>query len=158
MTPYSNNHASDHALEPPKSLSGLSLLRVKLTTPANWIQLIQFGVVGLSGFVVNFAVYAACVKALHLHYLVAAVVAWSVAVTNNFFWNRHWTFRHKRDARHYALQWMRFILVSAAALVPNLLILRILVEGGMDKILAQVIAVCLVTPMSFLGNRLWSFR
>src|SRR3954470_9821684 len=152
-----NSRASEHALDQPATLSGLSLLRVKLTTPANWLQLIQFGLVGASGFLVNFAVYAACVKGAGLHYLVAAVGAWSVAVTNNFFWNRHWTFRHKRDARHYALQWMRFIVVSGASLVPNLLILRILVEGGMDKILAQVIAVCLVTPISFLGNRLWSF-
>jgi putative flippase GtrA len=153
-----DTRASEHALDPPPVSFG-ALLREKLTTPANWLQLVQFGLVGASGFVVNFAVYAACVKALGLHYLVAAVGAWSVAVTNNFFWNRHWTFRHRRDASHYALQWMRFIVVSAAALAPNLLILRLLVEsGGMDKIVAQVIAVCLVTPVSFLGNRLWSFR
>ena len=142
---------------PPLSFAGV--LREKLTTPANWLQLVQFGLVGASGFAVNFVVYAACVKGFGLHYLVAAVAAWSVAVTNNFFWNRHWTFRHRRDARHYALQWMRFIVVSAAALVPNLLILRLLVENaGMGKITAQMIAVCLVTPVSFLGNRLWSFR
>jgi putative flippase GtrA len=34
----------------------------------------------------------------------------------------------------------------------------VFVESGMDKILAQAIAVVLVTPLNFLGNKLWSFR
>jgi putative flippase GtrA len=49
-------------------------------------------------------------------------------------------------------------MVSLAALIPNLIVLDILVRGGMGKVVAQVIAVCLVVPISFLGNRLWSFR
>ena len=131
--------ASDHAIERPATLTGLPLLRKKLTTPANWVQLVQFGLVGASGFVVNTCVYAFCVKVLDVHYLVAAIIAWGVAVSNNFFWNRHWTFRHKRDARHYAVQWMRFILVSLAALIPNLLLLRLFVEyAGMDLSLIHI--------------------
>jgi putative flippase GtrA len=29
---------------------------------------------------------------------------------------------------------------------------------GVDKIVAQAIAVVLVTPLNFIGNKLWSFR
>jgi putative flippase GtrA len=29
---------------------------------------------------------------------------------------------------------------------------------GLDKVLAQAIAVVLVVPLNFLGNKLWSFR
>jgi len=32
------------------------------------------------------------------------------------------------------------------------------VEAGLGKIVSQAIAVVLVTPLNFLGNKLWSFR
>ena len=48
--------------------------------------------------------------------------------------------------------------MSACALVPNLLILHLLVSAGYGKIVGQVIAVIVVTPISFLGNKLWTFR
>jgi putative flippase GtrA len=129
-----------------------------LRRPEQWWQLIQFGLVGSSGFVVNFAVYAVCLKGFGLHYMASAVVAFGVAVANNFLLNRLWTFRKRRDSRHAAAQGMRFLVVSACALVPNLAILHVLVSAGQGKIMGQVVAVIVVTPISFLGNKLWTFR
>ena len=63
--------------------------------PANWLQLVRFGLVGGVGFVVNLAVYTLFVHGVGVDYRVASVVAWLVAVLNNFVLNRHWTF----DAR-----------------------------------------------------------
>jgi putative flippase GtrA len=37
-------------------------------------------------------------------------------------------------------------------------VLAALVSSGLGKILAQVIAIILVTPLNFLGNKLWSFQ
>jgi dolichol-phosphate mannosyltransferase len=150
-------NASDTVLAAPR-LSRLHRSRRFVATPANWLQLVQFGVVGASGFAVNLVVYATCLKVFSLHYLASAVVAFAVAVTNNFFWNRHWTFRHRRDRRHAALQGARFLFVSALALIPNLILLHLFVSAGVGKVLAQVLAVCLVVPVSFLGNKLWSFN
>jgi dolichol-phosphate mannosyltransferase len=141
-------------LERPPALTLWTALR----RPEQWWQLIQFGLVGSSGFVVNFAVYAMCLKVFGLHYLASAVIAFCVAVANNFLLNRHWTFRRYRDASHAATQGVRFLIVSACALVPNLLILQLLVSAGHGKIAGQVIAVIIVTPISFLGNKLWTFR
>jgi dolichol-phosphate mannosyltransferase len=141
-------------LEPPPSLSLWSALR----RPEQWWQLIQFGLVGSSGFVVNFVVYAICLKAFSLHYMASAVIAFAFAVANNFLLNRHWTFSHKRTVRHPAEQGFRFLLVSACALIPNLLILHLFVSAGQGKIMGQVLAVIIVTPISFLGNKLWTFR
>jgi putative flippase GtrA len=33
-----------------------------------------------------------------------------------------------------------------------------LVALGMDKIPAQALAILVVTPLNFIGNKLWSFR
>jgi putative flippase GtrA len=125
--------------------------------PANWLQLMRFGLVGASGFVVNLAVYALCVHALGVPYQGAAVLAWLVAVTNNFVINRHWTFDASAGPIHF--QAIRFFVVSLIAFGFNLVLLTLFVEaGGMAKVPAQAIAVVASTPLNFIGNKLWSFR
>ena len=133
----------------------LRVLRA-LRAPHNWVQLAKFCVVGASGYVVNLAVYTALLKCAGLHYLASAFCSFLVAVANNYWWNRHWTFRGTRG--HFAYQGMRFAVVSAVALAANLAILRLLVGLGVGKVLAQAIAIIAVTPLNFLGNKLWSFR
>jgi dolichol-phosphate mannosyltransferase len=90
-----------------------------------------------------------------MHYVPAAVCSFLVAVTNNYTWNRLWTFRAQRG--HVAYQGMRFLVVSTLALLANLVVLHFLVEAGASKVLAQAIAIVLVTPVNFIGNKLWSF-
>ena len=126
-----------------------------LRRPANWLQLVKFCVVGASGYAVNLGVYTALVHGAGVHYLAAAACSFAVAVTNNYTWNRVWTFRARRG--HLYFQGLRFLIVSLCALAANLLVLRALVGLDLDKVAAQATAIVLVTPLSFLGNRLWSF-
>ena len=128
---------------------------VALRRPANWLQLAKFCTVGASGYVVNLAVYATLL-AVGVHYLPAAVCSFLVAVTNNYLWNRVWTFRHRRG--HLVFQGFRFLLVSTVALAANLAFLSVLVALGVPKLPAQAIAIALVTPWNFVANKLWSFR
>jgi putative flippase GtrA len=122
----------------------------------NWVQLAKFCTVGATGYAVNLAVYTALLRWAGLHYLAAAVGSFAVAVANNYLWNRVWTFRGQRG--HFAYQGLRFLVVSVLALGANLICLRILVALGLGKIVAQAIAIVLVTPLNFVGNKLWSFR
>ena len=122
----------------------------------NWEQLAKFCLVGLSGYAVNLGVYTLLLRAASWHYLAAAAVSFLVAVTNNYTWNRLWTFRRQRG--HVAYQGLRFLVVSAVALAANLGFLAALVGLGMEKIPAQAVAIVLVTPLNFAGNKLWSFR
>ena len=125
--------------------------------PANWLQLVRFGLVGGVGFIVNLIVYTLFVHSVGVDYRVASVVAWLVAVANNFVLNRHWTF----DARggRARFQAMRFLVVSLVAEAFSLLLLTLFVEGaGIAKVAAQALAVAGSMPLNFLGNKLWSFR
>ena len=122
---------------------------------SNWEQLAKFCVVGASGYVVNLAVYVTLVN-WGLHYSLAAACSFLVAVTNNYTWNRLWTFRGQRG--HIAYQGARFFLVSLLALAANEVLLTGFVAAGIGKVVAQAIAVVLVTPINFVGNKLWSFR
>ena len=129
--------------------------RAALGRPQNWLQLARFCAVGASGYVVNLAVYTLLLHGAGLHYLLAATGSFLVAVTNNYTWNRVWTFRHQRG--HIGYQGLRFVVVSTLALLANLAILYVLVRLGLGKVLAQAIAIVLVTPLNFVGNKLWSF-
>lgn len=127
-----------------------------LSRSHNWLQLAKFCAVGASGYAVNLAVYTALLRGADLHYLGAATCSFLVAVTSNYTWNRVWTFRGDRG--HVAYQGLRFLVVSTVALVANLALLKGLVELGAGKVVGQAIAIVLVTPLNFVGNKLWSFR
>ena len=132
-------------------------VRHGIRKPHNWFQLGRFVAVGASGYVVNLAVFAACVHLLAVNYKLAAVVAFVVSVANNFWWNRHWTFSAK--AAHPAAQGLRFFAVSLVAFGFSYVVLVSLVDGaGMAKVVAQAISIAAGTPLSFVGQKLWSFR
>jgi putative flippase GtrA len=131
-------------------------VRVGLRRRGNWLQLLRFGLVGASGYAVNLAVFGTLLAVAHLHFRLAAVGAFLVAVSNNYTWNRLWTFRDQRG--HVGYQGLRFLAVSTAVLGANVGVLSLLVLAGVDELPAQAAAVVLVTPLNFLGNKLWSFR
>ena len=58
----------------------------------------KFCAVGASGYVVNLIVYIALLDGANLHYRLAATGSFLVAVTNNYLWNRLWTFRRDHAA------------------------------------------------------------
>lgn len=119
------------------------------------MQLAKFSTVGAIGYAVNLAVFATLLG-LGLHYTLAAACSFLVAVANNYTWNRTWTFRGQRG--HFAYQGLRFLVVSLLALGANELLLVGMIELAVNKIPAQAIAIVLVMPVNFLGNKLWSFR
>ena len=124
--------------------------------PANWLQLVRFALVGASGYAVNLAVFTALVHAAHLGYLSAATGAFLVAVSNNFLWNRLWTFKAHRGPAHH--QAARFLAVSLLGFAFNLVVLSLLVAvGELPEVPAQALAIALATPLTFLGNKLWTF-
>jgi putative flippase GtrA len=134
------------------------LLRVRhgMRHTHNWLQFVRFGAVGATGYVVNLAVFAACVHLMGVDYHLSAVIAWAVSVLNNFVLNRHWTFDAKQH--HPVQQAVRFFLVSLVAFGFTYVMLVVLVDAGLTKVLAQAIAIAAGTPLSFVGQKLWSFR
>jgi len=127
---------------------------VALRSPDNWIQLAKFSAVGATGYVVNLVVYTAL---LGIGAHKAAVVSFVVSAANNYVWNRVWTFAHQRG--HFAYQGMRFFVVAFVGLLVNQFWLVIFLDVlGLGKIVSQAIAIVLVLPLNFLGNKLWSFR
>jgi dolichol-phosphate mannosyltransferase len=141
-------------------MSGAAELAYRISSaarqPANWVQLFKFGLVGGSGYLINLAVFAVLAGNLGIHHMVAAVGAFAVAVSNNFLWNRYWTFGPGDGPAGF--QAARFFAVSLASLALNLVVLEALVaSGSVGELAAQAIAVAVAMPFNFLGNKLWTF-
>ena len=137
----------------PAALSGLvERLRGALSVLVR--EAIKFGVVGVSGYVINLVVYA-LLLGLGAH--LAAVISFVVSAASNYWWNRHWTFANQKG--HFAYQGLRYLIVTLVALGVNQLWLLVFLDWfGWGKLISQALAILLILPVNFLGNKLWSFR
>ena len=151
-------------LELPPSARALARLRsayrrfsYEVRHPENHKQLVRFLCVGASGYVVNLVSFFILVHPLSSPDTLAFVIAAVIGATNNFFWNRHWTFQAKHD--HAGRQAMRFFFVSFVVLLIATGIYRLLVDAGISQhTLADGIAWIIATPISFVVQKLWSFK
>jgi dolichol-phosphate mannosyltransferase len=131
-------------------------VRAGMRKAKNWRQLAKFCIVGGSGYVVNLCVFTLCFEVFDMHHLIAATVAFIAGVTNNFWWNRHWTFR--AGAGRAEVQAPRFFTVSVVAFLFALVVLELLVSVvGVSEVPAQAVAIVAATPLNFIGNKMWSF-
>lgn len=125
-----------------------------LRSPHNWIQLAKFGVVGFSGYVINLGIYTTLLG-IGAHW--AAAVSFVISAGWNYWWNRHWTFAHQKGS--FAYQGARFYAVALMGFAVNQFFLFLFLDVlSLGKIVSQAIAIILVVPLNFLGNKLWSFR
>jgi dolichol-phosphate mannosyltransferase len=134
-------------------------VRHGMKRPHNWFQLVKFCIVGGSGFVVNVSVFFVVNHLLGVHHIIAATLAFVVALFNNFWWNRHWTFgQHGARDHHAGFQAARFFTVSVAAFLVALAILQLLVSTtSLPATVAQAISIVAATPLNFVGNKMWTF-
>jgi putative flippase GtrA len=127
-----------------------------MVRPENWLQLGRFALVGASGYLINLATFAVLTHAVNLHYIAGGVGAFVAAVSSNFLLNRRWTFPASDGSS--ANQAARFLAVSIFGLGLSLALLHAFVVGlGAPTFLAQAGAVACVMPISFAGNKLWTF-
>ena len=132
-------------------------LSYEVRHPENHKQLVKFLCVGASGYVINLVSFFVLVHPLSAPDKLAFVLAAVIASTNNFFWNRHWTFGAKEE--HPFRQGVRFFLVSFLVLLFATGIYSALVAAGIKQhTLADGIAWIIATPISFVVQKLWSFK
>jgi putative flippase GtrA len=143
--------------EPPARLH--TRVRHGMKRPHNWFQLVKFCIVGGSGFVVNVSVFFVVNHLLGVHHIAAATVAFVLALFNNFWWNRHWTFgQHGAREDHAGFQAARFFTISVAAFLVALAVLQLLVSNtSLPATVAQAISIIAATPLNFVGNKMWTF-
>ena len=133
-----------------------------------WLsKYIKFSAVGLVGAIINSAVLWTANEIFFVYYLWAAVLAFCVAATSNYYMNRRWTYRSKGSMPK---QYSQFLAVSICGLVLNLIILKGIVDGAMPAldigkdsaslylVASNLVAIFVVSIFNFFANSFWTFR
>ncbi len=124
-----------------------------------WFQLLRFTVIGSTNTVIDLGGYIILTRTsdwFGAHYLIAAVLSFFVAGINGFFWNKHWTFKHKSKYSHRHM--VKYLTVATIALALNQLILWGLVSVAVYDIVGKFIAAVLAGGLHFLMQKHWTFR
>jgi dolichol-phosphate mannosyltransferase len=121
-----------------------------------WKKVFKFGLVGISGILVNMGVLYYLKEYVGLFYLVASVFAIELSILNNFLWNDLWTFRG--TGSHTSLRWWQrlisFHVVSAGGLIINMGILYLLTSVfGVYYLISNLVGILIGFIWNFLANR-----
>ena len=140
------------------ALEGLGLVAlIKLPgslCTTRMLQFSRFSLVGVLNTIVGYGPFFILLG--YANYMIALVIAHFIGVCHSYIWNRCWTFKSKGMK---TMEFLRFNSVYLAVLAVNALALAFLVEGlGIKPEIGQLIALPLVTVISFAGHKHWSFR
>ena len=117
---------------------------------------VRFCCVGASGYCVNLGVFQFA-HGTGAGLRSAATLAFLVAVSSNYALNRRWTFA-AATATAKRVQAPRFAVVTVTGLGIALAVLEALVRlGQAPPLAAQACAVLVAAPVTFAGQKLWSF-
>lgn len=132
--------------------------------PRFW-EFVRYSIVGASSTAIDFGVLALLTDVGTWHPLAANPIAFLLGLTNGFFWNRHWTFKHAKE-QEPAAQYVRFALVNLGGVLIDQAILAAALwlgpEMGFPPDLAKwagkVAAIPFVVVWNFTANSRWTFR
>src|SRR5437764_11858159 len=119
---------------------------------------LRFGLVGVSGIVVNSAILWALVRELHLAVLLGSLLATEAAILSNFLLNDRWTFRDMRE-RSFTQRLLRFNGVALGGMAITAGILTALAGyTHLHLLVANLLAVGAATGWNYVVNSRWTWR
>ena len=117
----------------------------------NWVRLIRFSLVGITGFLVDAAVLYAAIYLLDIPALASRLIAFSCAATTTWFGNRVYTFRDRpRSGR--IMQWRRFLVAAVISAIPNLLVFQVVLSLLGESALHYLLALITGISAGMLSN------
>jgi len=138
-------------------------------------RFIKFAVVGLSGTVVDFTIFNLCISLLQFNPVTASVYSFTLAVVNNFIWNRNWTYPESKSTP-IGPQLIKFSVISVIGLIIRTPLFSYL-EHPIIKLaentvnpdffltpatighnISLAIAIVVVLFWNYFANRFWTYK
>ena len=121
-------------------------------------KILKFSSVGALGSVTNIAIFSSLVF-LDFHYNIASVLAFFVAVTQNYMLNKKWTFKdHNTKTRK---KFPKYLILNFFSFLVNLAVLNLVVayfgEDKLIQIAGQITGIGVAMVFNFLGSYLIIF-
>ncbi|MBD0695712.1 GtrA family protein [Streptomyces sp. CBMA123] len=125
-------------------------------------EVVKFGIVGLSGVVVNFAVFWVCINGMGLASLRSNVVATVIAIATNYLGYRYWLYRD-RDAASRRREITLFLVFSGIGMLIETGVLGFSryvlgLDTSYEQIGAKVVGLAIATVFRFISYRTWVFK
>lgn len=122
------------------------------------MRLLKFGIVGVSGMVIDFGLTYLCKEKLKWNRYIANSIGFSTAVVNNFLINRYWTFSDS-TVHNTPRQFTSFALIALAGLgLNNLIVFLFHKKAGLNFYVAKLIAIAIVFIWNYFANIYFTFK
>ncbi len=124
-------------------------------------KFIKFGVVGALGTLTNLAIFFIFVDILKLQAAIISILAFLVAVTQNYILNHKWTFKEiTLDNKISLFGWFKFVLTSLLGLLINIVVLTLIIHffNPPYKVIGQFFGILSGMALNFLGSKFFVFK
>ena len=136
-------------------------------------RFLKFSFVGVTGTIIDFGVMNLMSLVFHLPLLWAQGISFTIAVVNNFLWNRYWTYPDSRSKKA-PQQLIQFVLINLVGILVrtpliswlNNLVLNALNNTGIRLPLenfvvsqntALAVSILIILFWNFFANRYWTY-
>lgn len=121
------------------------------------LKFIKFGVVGCSGMIVDFGVTYLLKEKAKLNKFLSNSAGFVLAATNNYIWNRLWTFHSKNE--DIPVEYLSFFIISLLGLGINNLTIYLLADRlKWNFYFSKLCATAVVMVWNFTMNLLVTFN
>ena len=120
-------------------------------------QLSKFGFVGVLNTIIGYGSFILLLN--YTNYMVALIISHLIGVTHSFIWNKYWIFKSASIGIGAGLyEFAKFNSIYAGVFLTNAIVLIISVNVlNVDPRISQLIALPIITIISFMGHKYWSF-
>jgi putative flippase GtrA len=121
------------------------------------VKFLKFGIVGLSGLIIDFSLTFLFRNMLKINQYIANAIGFTVAATSNYMLNRIWTFSSHNP--NILLEYSKFFFISLVGLGINSIVLYFLVSRAKwNFYFSKLFAIGSATLWNFFINLLITFK
>ncbi len=118
------------------------------------MQILKFGIVGGTAFIVDYGIFTILSQFLNIHYLIASIISFSISVIYNYILSIKWVFdvSKKQTTKEFAI----FVILSVIGLGLNSLIMYISVDLlNIHEMISKILATAIVMVYNFITRKIF---
>ena len=118
------------------------------------MQILKFGIVGGTAFIIDYGIFTILSQLLGIHYLIASIISFSISVIYNYILSIKWVFdvSKKQTSKEFII----FIILSVIGLGLNSLIMYISVDlMQIHEMISKIVATAIVMVYNFITRKIF---
>ncbi len=137
-------------------------------------RFLKFALVGISGTIIDFGIFNILIY-MQFSSIFSSTISFFVAVVNNFYWNRNWTYPESK-IQSIAPQLVKFSVVSIAGLLIRTILYKLIEQPNIyfaetilnenillssevvGKNISLAMVIIIILFWNYLANRVWTYK